>query len=511
MSLLSRELREVEFKVLHFLAKRGARTTIKDIIAGTGVEYAALVKSLAWLEDKGLVSVESTTVEYVSLTDEGKHYALSGLPERVLLNFLVSKGGEATLKDVLDANILPTHIVNVAIGWARRKGWITISKSEVSDETVIKALPPSPVRGEDERLLEFLREKGRVKRSDIPKELDSAVDTLYKRNLLEKGVESEVFAQITSEGIKVLESGVEVDEGISLLTPDLIRTQAWKTVKLKRFNVEAPVKPAYPGKVHPLIQLINEIREIFLNMGFEEIRGPLVESAFWNFDALFTPQDHPAREMHDTFYLKTPSTAKLPDEDLVYKVAKTHENGWETGSRGWRYSWNAELAQRAILRTHTTATTIRYLAEHRTYPARVFSVDRVYRNERVDYKHLAEFHQIEGIIVDKNATLRDLMGVLREFYWKLGFKKVQFWPSFFPYTEPSIQSTVYVEEYKSWVELCGAGIFRPEVTVPLGVKVPVLAWGGGFERIAMIRLGLDDIRDLYRNSLKWLRQTPSML
>ncbi|MEM1885268.1 MAG: winged helix DNA-binding protein, partial [Candidatus Jordarchaeales archaeon] len=309
MSLLSRELREVEFKVLHFLAKRGARTTIKDIIAGTGVEYAALVKSLAWLEDKGLVSVESTTVEYVSLTDEGKHYALSGLPERVLLNFLVSKGGEATLKDVLDANILPTHIVNVAIGWARRKGWITISKSEVSDETVIKALPPSPVRGEDERLLEFLREKGRVKRSDIPKELDSAVDTLYKRNLLETGVESEVFAQITSEGIKVLESGVEVDEGISLLTPDLIRTQAWKTVKLKRFNVEAPVKPAYPGKVHPLIQLINEIREIFLNMGFEEIRGPLVESAFWNFDALFTPQDHPAREMHDTFYLKTPSTA----------------------------------------------------------------------------------------------------------------------------------------------------------------------------------------------------------
>ncbi len=502
-------LREVEVKVLRFLADSGKKLRFNDILVGTGLEHAAVIKALAWLENKGFVTVSYVEREFLSLTDEGKHYAYSKLPERKILEFLVEKGGEATLKEVLDAKILPEHLINIAIGWARRKGWLKTLKS--NGETKFKVLSVSPPKGSDELLLEFLREKSKVDRSELSAELISAVETLYKRNLLDKHSETEMFAQVTSEGIRALEQGVEVEEGVSLLSSELIRTQAWKKVKLRRFNVEAPVKPVYPGKLHPLIQLINEIREIFLSMGFEEIRGPLVESAFWNFDALFTPQDHPAREMHDTFYLKEPSIAKLPFEDLVYRVAKTHENGWKTGSKGWGYSWNAELAQHVILRTHTTATTIRYLAEHKTPPVKVFSVDRVYRNEKVDYKHLAEFHQIEGIIVDRNATLRNLMGVLKEFYWKLGFKKVQFWPSFFPYTEPSVQSTVYVEEYKSWVELCGAGIFRPEVTLPLGVKDPVLAWGGGFERIAMLRLGLDDIRDLYRNSLNWLRQTPVIL
>ena len=174
------------------------------------------------------------------------------------------------------------------------------------------------------------------------------------------------------------------------------------------------------------------------------------------------------------------------------------------------YKWDANVARQTILRTHTTATTIRYLAEHPEPPVKVFSVDRVYRNEKLDYKHLAEFFQIEGIIVDENVTLRDLMGTLTEFYKRLGFEKVQFWPSYFPYTEPSLQSTVYVEEF-GWIELCGMGIFRPEVTIPLGVKVPVLAWGGGFERLAMLRLGLEDIRDLYKNDLGWIRRTPILL
>ena len=509
MSLSFEGLREVDIRILRFLAEQGDKSRLNDVLERTGIEHAALVKSLAWLEEKGFVSVERIELEFFSLTDEGMHYASSSLPERKLLNFLIERGGKATLNDVLKAGVIPEPMVNVAIGWARRKGWIEVLKMD--NETIINALCTSPPRGSDELLLEFLLKKKSAKRSELPEELVSAIDLLYKRNLLEKRSETEVFVWITSNGTALLESGVEADEGISLRTPDLIRTQAWKNVKLKKFNVEAPTKPVYPGKLHPIIQLINEIREIFLSMGFEEIRGPLVESAFWNFDALFTPQDHPAREMHDTFYLKKPSTVRLPREELVYRVAKTHENGWKTGSKGWGYSWKTELAQQAILRTHTTATTIRYLAEHGTPPVKVFSVDRVYRNERVDYKHLAEFHQIEGIIVDKNVTLRDLMGVLREFYWKLGFKKVQFWPSFFPYTEPSIQSTVYVDEYRAWVELCGAGIFRPEVTVPLGVRVPVLAWGGGFERIAMLRLGLDDIRDLYRNSLGWLRQTSVIL
>jgi phenylalanyl-tRNA synthetase alpha chain len=275
----------------------------------------------------------------------------------------------------------------------------------------------------------------------------------------------------------------------------------------------------YPARYHPIVELIDEIREIFLELGFEEIKGGFVESAFWNFDALFQPQDHPAREMHDTFYLSTPSRAKLPSQLIVKRVAQTHENGWSTGSTGWGYKWNSELAQQTILRTHTTATTIRYLASHPDPPIKVFSIDRVYRNEKVNYKHLAEFHQIEGIIMDKDVSLRDLMGTMKEFYSRLGYERVRFWPSYFPYTEPSAEATAYVEKkgvdssgkvstVGRWLELGGMGIFRPEVTMPLGIKYPVLAWGLGLERLFMIRLDADDIRTPYRNELSWIRKVP---
>ncbi len=160
------------------------------------------------------------------------------------------------------------------------------------------------------------------------------------------------------------------------------------------------------------------------------------------------------------------------------------------------------------MRTHTTSVTIRYLADHKEPPVKVFSVDRAYRNEKVDYKHIPEFYQIEGIVMDKDVTLRDLMGTLKEFYLKLGLRKVQFWPGYFPYTEPSVQATAYVPKLKSWIELCGMGIFRPEVLEPLNIKYPVLAWGGGLERLALLKFGLDDIRLLYKNDLGWIRRTP---
>ena len=161
-----------------------------------------------------------------------------------------------------------------------------------------------------------------------------------------------------------------------------------------------------------------------------------------------------------------------------------------------------------MLRTHTTCVTIKELADRKPDEARIFSIGRVFRNEKVSYKHLVEFNQVEGVVVGKNVTLRDLMGLQREFYLKMGMKKIKFWPTFFPYTEPSLQSMVYNEKLEKWVELFGMGIFRPEVTNPLGIKNPVLAWGGGIERIAMLKYGLDDVRELYNNSLGWLRNVP---
>ncbi|MEE8632582.1 MAG: phenylalanine--tRNA ligase subunit alpha, partial [Candidatus Bathyarchaeia archaeon] len=189
----------------------------------------------------------------------------------------------------------------------------------------------------------------------------------------------------------------------------------------------------------------------------------------------------------------------------------THENGWITGSKGWGYQWRKEEAQRLVLRTHTTAETIKYLSRHRSPPIKVFSVDRVYRNEQLTYKNTAEFYQIEGIVVDKDVTLQDLMGTLKTFYRRFGLEKVEFWPCYFPYTEPSAQAMVYLPKIKRWIELCGMGMFRPEVLAPMKIDYPVLAWGGGLERLAMIELGLDDIRLLYNNNLNWLRRSPLRL
>jgi phenylalanyl-tRNA synthetase alpha chain len=244
-------------------------------------------------------------------------------------------------------------------------------------------------------------------------------------------------------------------------------------------------------------------------MGFAEMGGELVQSGFWNFDALFQPQDHPAREMQDTFYLAQPGAVALPgDAHLVERVRRTHEDGGGTGSLGWGYRWEPERAQGAVLRTHTTAATIRALAEDPVGPRKVFCVGRVFRREATDYKHLPVFHQVDGIILDAGASFANLLGTLAAFYHKMGFRRLEFRPGFFPYTEPSVEVFIWVEEKKDWFEMGGAGVFRPEVTEPLGCHVPVLAWGLGLERLAMLRYDILEMRALYQIDLEWLKEVP---
>jgi phenylalanyl-tRNA synthetase alpha chain len=252
-----------------------------------------------------------------------------------------------------------------------------------------------------------------------------------------------------------------------------------------------------------LIEIIEEIKEIFIGLGFSEIEGPIIQSGFWNFDALFTPQDHPAREMQDTFYISAQTQPPISaSKDQISKISRVHK-------KRWNRRWDVQEAQRLVLRTHTTPVTLQHLAKVKSSDVgRFFSVGRVFRNEKVSYKHLVEFHQVEGVATSKEASLRDLMGLQKEFYAKMGIKRIKFWPTFFPYTEPSLQSMVYNEELEKWVELFGMGVFRPEVTKPLGIKNRVLAWGGGLERIAMLRFGLEDVRELYGNKLAWLRSVP---
>jgi phenylalanyl-tRNA synthetase alpha chain len=263
--------------------------------------------------------------------------------------------------------------------------------------------------------------------------------------------------------------------------------------------VISPVNFIYPGRTHPLTDLVDEIKEIFVSLGFTEIEGQTIQTAFWNFDALFIPQDHPARDMQDTFYLRNKNRSEIAENQQVQKISQTH-NKW------WNYVWDLAKSKRLVLRTHTTPVTIRYLADNRIEDGRIFSIGKVFRNEKMSYKHLVEFSQVEGVVTGSNVSLSDLMGLQTEFYRKLGIKKVKFWPTYFPYTEPSLQSMIYNDNLDKWVELFGMGIFRPQVTEPLGINNPVLAWGGGIERIAMLRLGLTDVREVYNNNLKWLRK-----
>lgn len=408
------------------------------------------------------------------LTKEGKRYVKNGLPEKRLIKIL-KKEGESKISE------LENKIENleIGIGHLKKKGWISIEEDRLE-------LKKEPKVIEEQKALEKISKDEKVK----PKILKQ----LQSRNLVK-----EIKKNVVKQAKKQLEKEV------ASLTPELIKTGLWRKAKLKKYNPEEIGEEKFPGKKHVLSYFIEKIRRIFLEMGFKEKKDSFVESSFWNFDALFQPQDHPAREMHDTLYLKNPKKSKLPDKEIVKAVKRMHQEG-DKESRGWEYKWVRRIAEKPILRTHTTAVTVRSLAEVEA-PAKVFCIGRVFRNETLDYSHLPEFAQVEGIVADENVNFRDLLGYLKEFYKKLGFEKIRFRPSYFPYTEMSVEPEVYFKEKDEWLELGGAGIFRPEVTRPLGVDVPVLAWGLGLERPLMLKLGITDIRNFYfKNDLKFLRE-----
>ncbi|MCS7137853.1 MAG: phenylalanine--tRNA ligase subunit alpha [Candidatus Caldarchaeum sp.] len=454
---------------------------------------SAVAKACGWLIDKKLVEVEQpASKKYVALDVEGEEYLAEGLPERRLVEFLRKAGGEAQVDEL---KALDKH--DIGLMWARRRGWVEFVKD--GQTTKVKLRPDVPEKSEAEGLLERLKTFGELEVG----EAGEVVDELLRRQRVVKLVEKAVkHVVLTEAGRQAVSQLAEAVQEVTRLTPELLRTGGWREVVLSRYDVAAPTPPVFAAKRHPLNEVIRMVKQAYVEMGFEEIEGPVVELAFWNFDALFQPQDHPAREMQDTFYLLEPDAGELPAE-YVEEVKAVHEDGGDTGSKGWGYRWSEKEARKLLLRTHTTATTIRHLAAAKKPPIKVFCVDRIFRNEKVDWKHLAEFHQIEGIVVEKGANLRMLMGVLKDFYSRLGLKEVRFRPSYFPYTEPSME--VEVRLGGRWLELGGSGIFRPETTYPFGVHDPVLAWGLGLERLAMVIYGVEDIRAFHLNDLRWLR------
>ena len=345
-------------------------------------------------------------------------------------------------------------------------------------------------------------------KSNLPPELLDGFKKLNDRkNILNIKKNTSHSFKILDKGEAILKEGFTIQKQATQLTHQQLKDGEWKNLEYRPYDINAEAPKVFPGKKHPLREIIDEIREIFLNMGFSEENGSIVASAFWNFDSLFQPQDHVAREMQDTFYVKNPLTCDLPDQKLVDETAEVHNTGGDTGSTGWQYDWDEDVAKQTVLRTHTTGISTRYLYEHEA-PFKMFSVGRVFRRETITYKHLPEFHQVEGLVGGEGVNYQNLMGFLKEFYKKLGFE-VRFRPAYFPYTYLSTECEVYLEDKESWIELGGSGMFRPEVLKPLGVDVPVLAFGLGIERLAMIRYDISDIRMLYKSDIKWLRELPT--
>ncbi|MFX1239711.1 MAG: phenylalanine--tRNA ligase subunit alpha [Promethearchaeota archaeon] len=504
------KLRRQAIEILKELKKRSGVALAKDLASELKIDYIVLMSAINDLIEHDLGGFEEEEIYQISLNDEGKDYLAKGLPERQLLNILLDNNiKEIKLDDLLKKSKLETSIFYIGIANLKKNRWIAQSKA--SGENEIYLIADDFPQTEIEKFLQKFKGNTTIDYSTLLKKDIQQHDQLNKRKLIIKKQKTERKIYLTDTGKKISASNIQELKQVSKITSDMLSSGTWKNYELKSFDVSKPGPLLKAGKIHPMIRLINEIREIFLSMGFTEIRGPIIESAFYNFDALFQPQDHPAREMQDTFYLSNPKTAKLPESDRVKAVKETHENGGDSGSIGWGYEWDSETAKKTVLRTHTTATTIRRLAQfyrnNEKVPLKVFCIDRVFRNEKLDKSHLAEFTQVEGIVIDDHLNLCDLIGLLSEFYKKLGFEKIITRPGFFPYTEPSMEVSVYFEKLGEWLEFGGSGIFRPEVTYPWGIKDPtrVLAWGQGLERIAMLYFDRKDIRDLYINPIKWLR------
>ncbi len=471
-----------------------------DALSASKLSPDQLRRAVEWLKSKDLIETETRESTFYSLGEKGKEIASGGLPERKLVRLLQnfpSRNSFSMLSSKMGDEF------SVALGHARKNGWIRIGKNQE-----ITLEPDAAEKKEpEEELIEKVGSAGRILSSSLSPEERQTLDQLSKRQrgVIEAQPVKELSIRLTPKGLDT--SAKLVENEIGEITPEVIKNKDWQQRHLRPIDVTSPAPSYFGGRKHPVRLFIEEVREAFLSLGFGEIRGPNAQSAFWNFDALFIPQHHSAREMQDTFYLSS-SIAKISlDDKRVKSVRDSHESGKGTGSLGWGKGWQIDEARRVVLRTHTTAITIRYLADHRPDDARVFSVDKVFRNEKPNYKNNPEFYQIEGVMTAPGLNIRNLIYVMSQFYSKLGFNKVKFWPTYFPYTEPSLGPVVFWEDKQKWLELGGMGVFRPEVTAPLGIKNPVLAWGLGLDRLVMMKYGLQDIRDLYGANLSWLRKT----
>jgi len=444
-----------------------------------------------------LVTAETATHKSLGLTDEGRAVVEHGSHEALVYAAVPPEG-------IAQAALMAAGGPNAKVGFSKAMshGWILVDKS----------VSPPLVRRKVDTITDVVRNQLQQVAEGKGDQLPAKEVTDFKKRKLLQETTTKSFVLARGPEFATTLTKLETD-----LTVEMLASGLWDQLKFKAYNFDALGAPPTRGHLHPLLKVRTEFRQIFLEMGFSEMpTNNYVESSFWNFDALYQPQQHPARDAHDTFFVNNPAKSHKFPQDYLERVKKVHSQGGY-GSKGYGYDWKLEEAQKNLLRTHTTAVSARMLyklanQEGGFKPAKYFSIDKVFRNETLDATHLAEFHQVEGVIADVGLTLGDLIGTLYEFFRKLGITQLEFKPAYNPYTEPSMEIFCYHPGLGKWIEVGNSGVFRPEMLLPMGVpeNVNVIAWGLSLERPTMIKYGINNIRDLVgpKVDLKMVEEGP---
>ncbi len=478
------QISENEFKVLKYVYSKYPESIPENAIDIPGLSSRDIASAISYLEVKGLIRIDKNEIRKYYRTAEGDRYCSIGLPEHRLYRLLKERGK------------LSINDIQREMGDEYRIALAQIAKFGITPDSGYLYYRDDGIEEKLEEREEFLK--------NIENNADLNPDLLEhfkkRKNVIEEKRESVRIVSLTDEGIEAAKAE-EYQGGISEIDSEMLSSGRWKGMTFRKYDLNAPVNIQRGALKHPLTYLIKEVRDIFIDMGFTEMTGNYIEYALWDMDSLFIPQDHPARDLQDTFYVKASKEIPLEDGEIEKRIKRIHEKG--TGKySGWGYRWSHEKAMELVLRTHTTVNTARYLYGSEP-PQAIFSVEKVFRHESVDWKHLAEFHQIEGAVYDRNANVSTLKWMIRNFYSRIGFKSIRLIPSYYPYTEPSIDVIVNINGRE--VELGGSGILRPEVNRILGLRAPVIAWGLGLERLAMMYYDLTDIRQLYNSDFDWLQ------
>jgi len=465
---------------------------IETLAAETDYPPETVAGAAFELEDAGLVAVSEEHVDDVELTDEGREYADTDLPEVRLYRAALDAGADESpvqMGRVIGASGLEGPQVDIALSNYARKGYGSIDSGELSADP-----DADPDSDPEAHALAALADGESVDDGDVR-------DQLASRDLVDVRERTVRSVTLTDAGVTELMAGVEAAEEVGELTPEMLASGEWADVEFADYNVEADAADYTPGKTHVLRQAAERVKDVLVGMGFREMEGPHVDADFYINDCLFMPQDHPARNHWDRFALSNPERIDSLPADLVERVERAHRDGVGDDGDGYHSPWDEDFARALALRGHTTSLSARYLAGVADAdvepPARYFSVEKAYRNDTLDATHLLEFFQIEGLVIADDLSVRDLMGTFREFYSQFGIHDLQFKPTYNPYTEPSFELFGRHPETGELIEIGNSGIFRPEMLEPLDVDADVMAWGLALERLLMLMTGFEDIRDVH--------------